>query len=384
MAQKKAGNKNGTKPVYVIIAALTLIVLTLLAALIIVNSKSRDKDNSESTPVLLHSLPPEETAAPVTPEITPSPAEPPEETAKPTGTPSSGPTATLTPVPTAAPTQVPKEIPTPTEPVMTDPPATLPVTDKTTSANPQYAGLKLIALTFDDGPNFSVTPDLLDVLAKHNAKATFFVLGCMLDNDGRNREALKREAAEGHEIGCHSWSHTNFKTLSSEEMLSEVSRTDDLVYSLTGRTVTLMRLPGGNYNNKVRDTVQMPFIQWSCDSLDWQQLNPANIRSYANAHGLSYSEAESELIDMIVFKGFDTVIDGHTHYNPPLTASMVHGAILLCHDIYKATPKAIDRLLTYLEEAGGYRFVTVTELVTSEAPSPQAGYVYYKLWGTKI
>jgi len=378
MAQNKTGKKKGIRPVYAVIAALSIIAITLAAILIILTGKS-SRNPQPTAPVLI------ETDAPTAVQTEPA-------TPAATGTiiPTDVPTETPTPEPTATPTPEPTGTPeptalpaTPTE-VPTEAPTFLPVTDRSTSANPEYAGLKLVALTFDDGPNFSVTPDLLDVLAKHNAKVTFFILGLQLDNDSRNRTALIREAEEGHELGCHSWNHKNFKTLTPEQMLEEVSRTNNAIYELTGKTVTLLRLPGGNFNSTVRDTVQMPFIQWSCDSLDWQQLNPGNIKSYASEHGLTYEEAESELIDMVVFRGFNTYVDGHAHYNPPLTESMVHGAILLCHDIYKATPKAIDRLLTYMEEVGGYKFVTVTELVTSECPAPQAGYVYYKLWGTKI
>src|SRR5215471_21580396 len=70
-----------------------------------------------------------------------------------------------------------------------------------------------IAMTFDDGPSATLTPKLLDILAAHHIKATFFVLGEMV---AEHPEILARAAREGHEIASHSWSHPNLAKMSQE------------------------------------------------------------------------------------------------------------------------------------------------------------------------
>src|SRR5437870_1981086 len=70
-----------------------------------------------------------------------------------------------------------------------------------------------IAMTFDDGPSATLTPKLLDILAAHHIKATFFVLG---ENVAEHPEIVARAAREGHEIGNHSWSNSNFGQMSVE------------------------------------------------------------------------------------------------------------------------------------------------------------------------
>src|SRR6187399_1964741 len=70
-----------------------------------------------------------------------------------------------------------------------------------------------IALTFDDGPSATLTPKLLDILAAHHIKATFFVLGEMV---AEHPEIVARAVQEGHEIASHSWSHPNLAKMSQE------------------------------------------------------------------------------------------------------------------------------------------------------------------------
>jgi peptidoglycan/xylan/chitin deacetylase (PgdA/CDA1 family) len=81
-----------------------------------------------------------------------------------------------------------------------------------------------IAMTFDDGPSATLTPKLLDILAAHHIKATFFVLGEMV---AEHPEILARAAREGHEIASHSWSHPNLAKMSQEGVRSQLQRTDD-------------------------------------------------------------------------------------------------------------------------------------------------------------
>src|SRR5256885_3206263 len=115
--------------------------------------------------------------------------------------------------PAASPTN-PKAPPTPTEP---------PITFNSVHVDGPY-----IALTFDDGPNATLTPKLLDLLAARHLKATFFVVG---QNAADHPEILKRAVREGHEIANHSWSHPNLGKMSdrSEEHTSELQSPCNLV-----------------------------------------------------------------------------------------------------------------------------------------------------------
>src|SRR5436309_14834522 len=89
-----------------------------------------------------------------------------------------------------------------------------------------------IAITFDDGPSATLTPKLLDILAAHHIKTTFFVIG---ENVVEHPEIVARAAREGHEIGNHSWSHPNFGKMSDEGVRGQVQRTDDAIKRLLAR-----------------------------------------------------------------------------------------------------------------------------------------------------
>src|SRR5690348_14385585 len=114
--------------------------------------------------------------------------------------------------------------PTPT------PPAKRTVPAREIRATPEEPGITFnsvhvdgpyIAMTFDDGPSATLTPKLLDILAAHHIKATFFVLGEMV---AEHPEILARAAREGHEIASHSWSHPNLAKMSQEGVRSQLQR----------------------------------------------------------------------------------------------------------------------------------------------------------------
>ena len=105
-------------------------------------------------------------------------------------------------------------------------------------------------MTFDDGPSAALTPKLLDLLAAHHIKATFFVLGEMV---AENPEILARAAREGHEIASHSWSHPNLAKMSQEGVRSQLQRTDDAIKSATGKSPTLLRPPYGSITEPKND-----------------------------------------------------------------------------------------------------------------------------------
>src|SRR5207302_11052238 len=100
-----------------------------------------------------------------------------------------------------------------------------------------------IAMTFDDGPSAKLTPKLLDLLAAHHIKATFFLIG---QNVAENPEIVAREAREGHEVANHSWSHPNLGKMSDDGVRGQLRKTDDAIRSAVGHAPTLMRPPYGS------------------------------------------------------------------------------------------------------------------------------------------
>lgn len=106
---------------------------------------------------------------------------------------------------------------------------------------------KVCYLTFDDGPTAEVTPKVLDVLNEKGVKATFFLVGKMID---KNRDLAKREYDEGHLLANHSYSH-EYGSLyaSAESFWAEIQQTEGRIREVTGEEpFRLIRFPGGSYN----------------------------------------------------------------------------------------------------------------------------------------
>jgi peptidoglycan/xylan/chitin deacetylase (PgdA/CDA1 family) len=126
-----------------------------------------------------------------------------------------------------------------------------------------------MALTFDDGPNDPHTLHLLDVLAKHNAKATFFLIGKYV----RQRPDIARAIlAAGHEIGNHTDSHPNLILVSAARLRQELSDCNKALEDALGRKITLFRPPfGGRRPNVLRTAHGMGFspVMWSVTGYDW-------------------------------------------------------------------------------------------------------------------
>jgi cellulose synthase/poly-beta-1,6-N-acetylglucosamine synthase-like glycosyltransferase/peptidoglycan/xylan/chitin deacetylase (PgdA/CDA1 family)/spore germination protein YaaH len=96
------------------------------------------------------------------------------------------------------------------------------------------------ALTFDDGPDPTWTPRILDILKQHGAKATFFLIG---QNAEENPALVRRILAEGHAIGSHTYTHPNLGLASPQQVKLELNATQRLFESITGRSTTLFRPP---------------------------------------------------------------------------------------------------------------------------------------------
>src|SRR4029450_3278646 len=114
--------------------------------------------------------------------------------------------------------------------------------DRSITFNSVHVDGPYIAMTFDDGPSATLTPKLLDLLAAHHIKATFFVIG---ENVAEYPEIVARAAREGHEIASHSWSHPNLAKMSDESVRRQLRQTDDAIRNATGKRPTLLRPPYG-------------------------------------------------------------------------------------------------------------------------------------------
>lgn len=193
---------------------------------------------------------------------------------------------------------------------------------------------KMIALTFDDGPNYN-TSKIIDVLNKYDIKATFFVLGSRAIN---NKDILKKMADSGMEIGNHTYNHLLLTKYDENKIRSEIEDTSEVIYNATKKRPKLLRPSYGSVNNKIKKVANMPIIIWDIDTLDWKYHNSKRITS------------------RVVNKVRD-------------------GDIILMHDIYSASLNALSNIIPILQD-NGYEFVTIDELFYYKGISLENGKVY--------
>lgn len=128
---------------------------------------------------------------------------------------------------------------------------------------------KVIALTFDDGPDTEVTPKLLDILKRENILATFFNIGQKVDN---NPELAKQIDEDGHLIGNHTYTHHKwFDLFSRKRMMKEIEMTDEAIKKATGKVPMLFRPPYGVTNPTLKYIIEktnLTSIGWSLRSFD--------------------------------------------------------------------------------------------------------------------
>ncbi|MDM5431112.1 polysaccharide deacetylase family protein [Bacillus mycoides] len=141
---------------------------------------------------------------------------------------------------------------------------------------------KIVAITFDDGPHPVFTPQILDILAKYNAKATFFVAGNKVK---RFPAILKRQVKEGHEIANHTYNHIYDKNITAAKLTAELNQTDKIIKQITGYKPALYRPVGGLHNDLIINTAiqnEKLVILWSWhqDPQDWRNPAASKISKY--------------------------------------------------------------------------------------------------------
>ncbi len=127
-----------------------------------------------------------------------------------------------------------------------------------------------IALTFDDGPHPTYTPEILDFLAEYNVKATFFVVG---ENVRENPELIRRELEEGHEVGNHTYTHPcALAKLSCDKLMDEINDCEDAIFETVDFRPHLFRPPGGANTCAVKracSELGYTEVLWTVDTMDW-------------------------------------------------------------------------------------------------------------------
>ncbi|QSJ15524.1 polysaccharide deacetylase family protein [Nostoc sp. UHCC 0702] len=192
---------------------------------------------------------------------------------------------------------------------------------------------KVIALTFDDGPGPKNTVQVLEILKKNHIKATFFMIGQMVQY---YPQIAKQVAADGDVIGNHTWHHW-YRRMDATTAASEINRTADIIYKTTGVKTTLFRPPGGFLHNGLADY------------------------------------AKSQKYAVIMWSEMSGDAERHSPQVPGMVKNVLEaakpGAIVLLHDgggnrsrTVKALPQIIDGL-----KAQGYKFVTIPELLQMQA-----------------
>ena len=184
-----------------------------------------------------------------------------------------------------------------------------------------YKDVKRVALTFDDGPNSSTTPRLLEGLRERGVKATFFVIGKSADN---NRDIIKTMYEDGHLIGNHTNTHCNLAGMSCEAAQNELMLANSVIKDITGFDTDYVRPPFGECGKQLDSELNMFKVMWDIDPRDWSVQNTKSIVNYVVSH-------------------------------------VEDGDIILLHDIFETSVDSALEIVDILQ-AEGYEFVTVDEI----------------------
>ena len=193
---------------------------------------------------------------------------------------------------------------------------------------------KLVAFTFDDGPS-THTAALLDGLKERNVHVTFFLVGNLAEC---NDALVWRIAAEGHQIGNHSYDHARLDKMSEWETKQDIKKCDEVLRDILGQGSYWVRPPYGCLTAGECACMETPLINWSVDTEDWKSQN------------------KDSILDIIYRDSFD-------------------GCIILMHDCYPTTVDAALAAVDHFREQG-IKFVTVEELFAIKGITPEGGKTY--------
>ena len=196
----------------------------------------------------------------------------------------------------------------------------------------------LVALTFDDGPRSSTTGPLLDGLELREVPATFFLVGSRIPG---NEDLVRRMAADGHQIGLHTYDHVELRGLSRSAFDLQVGKTRALITALLGEGNYWLRPPYGLIDKQAEGWCGGPVILWSVDPEDWKDSDTGRV------------------VSAVV----DRVSDGD---------------IILLHDLFPSSAQAALHIVDELT-ARGYCFVTVEQLMQERGVVPETGVRYRKI-----
>lgn len=193
----------------------------------------------------------------------------------------------------------------------------------------------MVALTFDDGPYDRVTNRIVKVLAKHDSRATFFVVGNRVE---RYADTMKNAYNKGNQIATHTFDHGDLSKMKKIQIRHELKRAFRVMKKINGENPTMLRPPYGNVNDKMRQTIRIPMIYWNVDTEDWASRNKVKILSRCK--------------------------------------SIKDGDIVLMHDLYPSTAAAVEKLVPKLRKKG-FQLVTVEELFYYKGIDAKGGKVYF-------
>lgn len=163
------------------------------------------------------------------------------------------------------------------------------------------------ALTYDDGPNPRSTPELLDVLAHHNARATFFMVGKFIQHDPAQRDLVRRVHAAGHLIGNHTMSHPFLATKPMKVVRQEIRDCTALLEDTLGAPIHYFRAPFGARRPGVlrflREEGLTP-VQWNVQGNDWEPIGVQGILSHIEP-GLARARQRHRGANILLHDGFD-------------------------------------------------------------------------------
>lgn len=201
---------------------------------------------------------------------------------------------------------------------------------------PTRAGAaKLVAITFDDGPNKTWTPKVVEALDQRGVKGTFFMVGGWV---ATKEDLVQQMVRTGHQIANHTWEHLDLRDLRGEDVASQVEKSREKLSEVTGQKNFLVRTPFGVRTEAVRSQLNAPLILWSQDPAKGKQVSGEKM-------------ARSVI---------STIRDGD---------------IILLHDSTEANLDAACRIIDTLQPKG-YDFVTVDELFRLRGVPPQNGQIY--------